>query len=243
MRDQPAAERRVLVREAEGHREVARAGGDAQLLGGDAHAEADAVAAVVEHREHLARVQLAQLRLRLALRLDLGLKAAVDRREPADGGRAALALGGLDLAHHRGVVVVRGVIDDLAVAADVHLVGGAAEAGAGVAVGGWGLGLGLGQGLGSRFRARARARPRSARGRGLSSRAEGECQGCGASVVALTAMPCSCTRWPVGGMSRYSPSMSAWYGPVCVADQHHEVSTRSLMALISRIWRRARAQG
>ena len=122
VRDQPTAQRRVLVCKAEGQCEVTRAGGHAQLLRSDAYAEADAVAAVVQHGEHLARVQLAHELLRLPL-ARLGLKAAVGRGEPAESGCVRLALSWLHLAHYRGVVIVRGVIDDLAVATDVHLVG------------------------------------------------------------------------------------------------------------------------
>jgi len=121
VRDQPTPQRRVLVCKAEGQREVTRACGHAQLLRSDADAEADAVAAVVEHGQYLARVQMAHQSLRLPLALVL--RPEFGRGQPADGGRVRLSLGRLHLAHYRGVVIVRGVIDDLAVATDVHLVG------------------------------------------------------------------------------------------------------------------------
>jgi len=62
---------------------------------------------------------------------------------------------------------------------------------------GWVWGLGLGLGLG----------PGPGRASGIESRPG---LGQGLSVVMLTAMPCSSTRWPVGGMSLYSPCTSAW---------------------------------
>ena len=100
------------------------------------------MAAAVQHGQYLARVQLAHEILRLPLPLVLRLGGG----QAADGRGVRLALGGLYLAHYRGVVVVGCVIDDLAVAADVHLVWGwgwgfgwvGVGAGAGVRVLGWG---------------------------------------------------------------------------------------------------------
>tara|TARA_B100000795_G_scaffold248731_1_gene215745 strand:- start:110 stop:472 length:363 start_codon:yes stop_codon:yes gene_type:complete len=58
----------VLVCKAEGQCEVTRARGDAQLLGGDADAEADAVAAVVQHGQYLVRVRV-RVRVRVGIRV------------------------------------------------------------------------------------------------------------------------------------------------------------------------------